>query len=135
MDTGTKQKRNRLIALSFASVLLLLIYGPLAQWFVVADRLLYDTLASSMPNDPLDKAVIVSLDPSKHRGEELLDRYGQVLDFLHKADVKRIIMPNPPEIAGSESLPAWTTDALPIGNVSGSSGTGSRNARYTDLGS
>ena len=39
-----KQKRNRLIALSFVSVLLVLIYGPLAQWFVAADRVLYDRL-------------------------------------------------------------------------------------------
>ena len=108
MDLGKKQKRNRLIALTFASVLLLLIYGPLAQWFVVADRLLYDTLASNMPNKSLDDAVIISLDPSKHRGEQLLDRYGAVINFLHKAEVKRIVMPNPPEIASNEALPEWT---------------------------
>ena len=117
MDLGKKQKRNRLIALTFASVLLLLVYGPLAQWFVVADRLLYDTLASSMPNKPLDKAVIISLDPSKLSDDQLLDRYGEVLDFLHKAEVKRIVMPNPPEIAASQTLPSWTTklgETIPV---------------------
>ncbi|MDX1507447.1 MAG: CHASE2 domain-containing protein, partial [Woeseiaceae bacterium] len=108
MDLGKKQKRNRLIALSFASVLLLLIYGPLAQWFVVADRLLYDTLASNMPTRPLDDAVIISLDPSEHRGDELLDRYGKIMDFLHRAEVRRIVLPAPPEVAASEPLPAWT---------------------------
>ena len=118
MDLGKKQKRNRLIALSFASVLLLLIYGPLAQWFVVADRVLYDTLASSMPNKPLEKAVIVSLDPSEHSdAEPARSNYGEIVDFLHKAEVKRIIMPNPPEIAASETLPSWTSslgESVPV---------------------
>ncbi|MFQ5608864.1 MAG: protein kinase [Woeseiaceae bacterium] len=108
MDTGKKQKRNRLIALSFASVLLLLIYGPLAQWFVVADRVLYDTLASNMPNKPLDKAVIVSLDPSESRDRILLQDYGEIIEFLHQADVKRIVLTNPPEFAASDELPGWT---------------------------
>ena len=44
MKTIDKQKRNRIIALSFVSVLMLLMYGPLAQWFIAADRVLYDQL-------------------------------------------------------------------------------------------
>jgi CHASE2 domain-containing sensor protein len=65
LKSQQKQKRNRIIALSFASVLLLLVYGPLAQWFIAADRVLYDQLASHLPNEPLDSALIVSVDPSK----------------------------------------------------------------------
>ncbi len=109
MDKGTKQKRNRLIALSFASVLMLLTYGPLADWFITADRVLYDQVASFLPNKPLDDAVIVSIDPSKVPAAELLEQYALIIERLRMADVKRIIMPNPPEIAASDSLPAWVT--------------------------
>jgi hypothetical protein len=38
------------MALTFAYLLLLLGYGPLAQWFGAADRVLYDQLAGSMLN-------------------------------------------------------------------------------------
>jgi CHASE2 domain-containing sensor protein len=56
LNIGSNQKRNRLIALSFASVLLLLVYGPLAPWFVTADRFLYDTFSSGLPNRPSSSA-------------------------------------------------------------------------------
>jgi serine/threonine-protein kinase len=102
-----KQKRNRLISLSFVSVLLLLMYGPLAQWFVAADRMLYDTLASHLPNKQLDDAVIVSIDPARVDAGTLTDTYGQVVAALGDADVKRIVMTQPPPIAEDESLPGW----------------------------
>jgi len=102
-----KQKRNRLIALSFVSVLLLLIYGPLAQWFVAADRVLYDTLASGLPNEPLDNAVIVSIDPSRTGQDSLIDTYGQIIAVLNASRVKRIIMTQPPEITENDNLPGW----------------------------
>jgi len=102
-----KQKRNRLIALSFASVLLMLVYGPLAQWFIAADRVLYDQLASHLPNNPLDHAVIVSIDPSKIDADEVMDTYGRIVVILSQANVKRIIMTQPPEIADGANLPGW----------------------------
>ncbi|MDH3748326.1 MAG: protein kinase [Gammaproteobacteria bacterium] len=107
MEPATKQKRNRLIALSFASVLLLLIYGPLAQWFAVVDRILYDQFAAHLPNRPLADAVIISIDPAKTNGENVIDLYGEVLGKLQNANVARVIMPNPPEIAATEELPEW----------------------------
>ena len=107
MDTGKNQKRNRLIALSFASVLLLLVYGPLAHWFVVADRLVYDTLASKLPNPTLDSAMIISIDPSKRSHTEMLDQYGKILDALSRTQVRRIILANPPALEDDERLPAW----------------------------
>ncbi|MDH3752078.1 MAG: CHASE2 domain-containing protein, partial [Gammaproteobacteria bacterium] len=107
MISQQKQKRNRLIALSFVSVLLLLVYGPMAQWFVAADRVLYDQLASYLPNKPLDNAVIISIDPSKTDRNDIVDTYGQIMAVLGQSKVKRIIMTEPPEIADSENLPGW----------------------------
>ena len=93
-----KQKRNRLIVLSFVSVLLLLEYGPLAQWFVAADRVLYDQLATHLRTEPLDHAVIASVDPSKLSANEISDKYGQIIAVLSKSKVKRIIITEPPEL-------------------------------------
>ena len=62
LDTNSQQKRNRIISLSFASLLLLLLYGPLANWFVAADRVLYDQLAGGMPNEALKDTYIASID-------------------------------------------------------------------------
>jgi hypothetical protein len=96
LDKGTKRKINRLIALGFASVLLILVYGPLAQWFITADRFIYDQIATHLPNKVLDNAVIVSIDPAKVAPEDMLEQYGLVLGRLRQAEVRRIIMANPP---------------------------------------
>jgi tRNA A-37 threonylcarbamoyl transferase component Bud32 len=108
LDIGNNQKRNRLIALSFASVLLLLVYGPLAPWFVTADRFLYDTFSSGMPNRPLDNAIIISLDPSRVDHDRLLSKYGQVLSVLARSQARRIIIPHPPQLGADEPLPGWS---------------------------
>ena len=108
MNIGSNQKRNRLIALSFASVLLLLVYGPLAPWFVTADRFLYDTFSSGLPNRPLDNAFIISIDPSRASQEEILTRYGRVLSVLTRSQAGRIILPHPPELGADERLPGWS---------------------------
>ena len=102
-----KQKRNRLIALSFVSVLLLLVYGPLAQWFVAADRLLYDQLATYLPTETLAHAVIVSVDPAKLSANEISDTYGQIIAVLGQSKVRRIIITQPPDLAENENLPGW----------------------------
>ena len=107
MDKGNKRKINRLIALGFASVLLILVYGPLAQWFITADRFIYDQIATHLPNKVLDNAVIVSIDPAKVAPEDMLEQYGLVLGRLRQADVGRIIMANPPEVATDDPLPGW----------------------------
>ena len=107
MDIGSNHKRNRLIALSFASVLLLLVYGPLAPWFLTADRFLYDTFASGLPNRPLDNAIIISIDPSRASHDKLLADYGQVLSVLSRSQARRIILPQPPELGADERLPGW----------------------------
>lgn len=118
-----KQKRNRLVALSFVSVLLLLVYGPAGRWFTVTDRFVYDQLAAHVPNAPLDKAVIVSIDPTNLDRAAVLETYGRVITVLARSNVKRIIMTEPPEIADGEDVPGWavamTTQVpvyLPTGN-------------------
>ena len=107
MKPEQKQKRNRLIVLSFVSVLLLLEYGPLAQWFVAADRVLYDQLATHLRTEPLDHAVIASVDPSKLSANEISDKYGQIIAVLSKSKVKRIIITEPPELPDNQNLPGW----------------------------
>lgn len=107
LKQGNKQKRNRFIALSFVSVLLILVYGPLAQWFTAADRTLYDVLASSVPNKPLQNAYIVSIDPATRSRESVLDDYGKIIATLKQSKAKRIIMAEPPEFGMEEELPGW----------------------------
>ncbi len=107
MIPASKQKRNRLIALSFASVLLLLIYGPLAGWFHVADRVIYDQFATYLPNKPLADAVIVSIDPAQINGENVVDLYGELVDKLKRSGVARIVLANPPPIESQERLRRW----------------------------
>ena len=121
MDTVSRRKRNRLFALGFASVLFVLIYGPLSAWFVAADRMLYDLFASRMPNDALDSAVIVSIDPRPDVGESSLELYGELIAKLKSVDVKRIVLANPPDV-DPDRLPAWATklrDGPPVYVASG----------------
>ena len=108
MDTEKQQKRNRIIALSFASLLLLVIYGPLAQWFVAADHVLYDQLAGGMPNKALENAYIASIDSNRSTHNEVLKKYGQVIQSLQDSGVRRIILSNPPEIPAADELPGWS---------------------------
>ena len=88
-------------------MLLLLMYGPLAQWFVTADRVLYDQLAGGRPAVPLANAYIVSIDPQRAGASDIIDGYGDVLDKLQQSNVSRIVLSNPPEIPAAAELPAW----------------------------
>ena len=100
--------RNRIIALCFVGVLLLVIYGPLSQWFVVADRFLYDQVAGAAPNKSLDNAYIVSIDPQRMSTADLLDQYGRIIRRLQAAGAGKIILPHPPELSSTDGLPNWT---------------------------
>jgi serine/threonine-protein kinase len=110
-----KPKRNRLIALSFVSLLLIVMYGPMAQWFVAADRVLFDLLASRLPNKPLTNTMIVSIDPTNLNAKQTLDRYGEILAVLKQSKVARIVLAQPPDIAPDANLPGWAA-ALGSGN-------------------
>ena len=108
MKTAKNSKINRLIALGFAGVLLVLVYGPLAQWFVAADSLVYDQLAGNLPTRSLDNAYILSIDPKKATPKETMDLYGKVLEKLRAAKASRIILTSPPDIPDNGKLPAWS---------------------------
>lgn len=108
MNQADSRKRNRIIALAFVSVLLLLMYGPLAQWFIAADRVLYDQLAGGRPAKALANGYIVSIDPQRKTSDEVLDAYGEVLQKLNAAKVDRIILANPPDIPAADELPGWS---------------------------
>ena len=107
MKPDKKQKRNRLIALTFASVFMLLVYGPLAQWFVAADRILYDQLAGHFPSGSLSNAYIISIDPSKFDSVEIINTYGRVIGVLRQGNTLRIILTQPPELSDDGRVPGW----------------------------
>ena len=86
---------------------MLLVYGPLAQWFVAADRMLYDQLASHYPGDSLSKAFIISIDPSKSDSVEIVNTYGRVIGVLRQSDVRRIILTQPPDLSDNGRVPGW----------------------------
>ena len=108
MNTAKNQKRNRLIALSFVSILMLVMYGPLAQWFVAADNVLYDVMSGARPSKPLANAYIVSIDPQRQTDQRLLERYGAIIGKLQASGVRRIVLPNPPAIPEAADLPGWS---------------------------
>ncbi len=87
---------------------MLVVYGPLAQWFVAADRVLYDQLAGGMPNKALSHSFIASINTNRSTQDEALDQYGNVIQALQDAGVGRIILPNPPEIPAADELPGWS---------------------------
>jgi eukaryotic-like serine/threonine-protein kinase len=107
LKQSKKRTRNRLITLSFVSVLMLLIYGPLAQWFVAADRMLYDRLAAHLPNKPLANAMIVSIDPARTDKQHIVDAYGHILEVLTQGGARRVIMTQPPDLDRNDDIPGW----------------------------
>lgn len=104
MDNKRKQQRDRLVVLSFISVLLVLVYGPASQLFLGADRFLFDRFATFLSNQPARDAVIISINPAKKSGDEVLAEYGRVLAVLNSQPVSRIIISQAPPV---DELPGW----------------------------
>ena len=86
METSQSQKKNRLITLAFACVLMLLVYGPLSRGFDVADRFLYDQFAGRMPTTALEGAYIVSIDAPRASVDEQLAQYGKIVEVREYMD-------------------------------------------------
>ena len=114
MDKERKERRDRLLALSFVSVLLVLIYGPAAPWFVAADRFLYDQMAGHVSNEPLENSLIVSINAGKLAPNEISNQYGKLIHFFKNQKVKRIVLASPPEFNDAGKLPGWAA-TLSIG--------------------
>jgi eukaryotic-like serine/threonine-protein kinase len=107
LEIQAKEFRDRLVALAFVSVLLVLVYGLAAPWFLAADRLLYDQFAARIGNTPLEDGVIVSINPERLAPAEVNALYGQLLARANAQGAERIILANPPEIAAGADLPGW----------------------------
>lgn len=98
-------------------MLLVLIYGPLAAWFIAADRFLYDIFASNAQSKPPENAVIVSIDPDRKSRDEILTEYGRLLETLQTHKVKRVVLAEPPAMTTDDALPGWSvmlSGQLPI---------------------
>jgi len=108
LDTAKQQKRNRLVALAFASMLFVLTYGPLASWFVVTDEFLYDQLAGGVRQPALSNGLIISIDPTGLDEAAVVRRYGDIIRELQSRRVQRIVLTNPPELDPGSELPKWT---------------------------
>jgi eukaryotic-like serine/threonine-protein kinase len=106
--TERKEHRDRLVVLGFVSILLVLIYGPAAPWFIAADRFIYDQFASEVRGKALQDAVIVSINPARKTHEEVLSEYGRLLALFDTQRVKRIILADPPELDATEQMPGWS---------------------------
>ena len=107
MDKQRKQQRDRLVVLSFVSVLLVLMYGPGAPWFVGADRFLFDQFATHVRNKPLANGMIVSINPAKKSADEVAAEYGRVLKVLNDNEAGRIVIPQAPALETISELPGW----------------------------
>jgi tRNA A-37 threonylcarbamoyl transferase component Bud32 len=107
LSDQSKEHRDRWVVLAFVSVLLVLIYGPLAPWFIAADRFLFDRLAANIRAMSLENAAIVSIDPARKSSDEILAEYGRLIESLQNQRVSRIVMSNPPAIGADAELPGW----------------------------
>lgn len=117
MEKQQKERRDRLVTLAFVSVLLVLMYGPAASLFVVADRFVYDTLAARVSNPPLADGLIVSIKPERKSPQQLGEEYGRLLRVLRDYGARRVVLPDPPRIDPDRPLPTWTRligDAVPV---------------------
>ncbi len=104
MDKNRKHHRDRLVVLAFVSVLLVLVYGPASQWFLGADRFLFDQFATYINNTPVQNGVIVSVNPAKKSTDEIVAEYGRVLSVIREQPVQRIIISQAPPL---DELPGW----------------------------
>ena len=96
-----------MVLLAFVSLLLVLIYGPVANLFVAADRFMFDLFASSLRNSPQEATVIVSIDPSRKSDDEILSEYGRILQILQAAGARRIVLAAPPSLDEQDEIPGW----------------------------
>lgn len=107
MSARKKEHRDRLVILTFVSVLLVLIYGPAAPWFVAADRFLFDQFASHVRGAPLANAMIISINPAKKTNDDILGDYGKLVEVIQNQNVGRLILAEPPLIGEAGQLPGW----------------------------
>jgi serine/threonine-protein kinase len=106
LDKEKKERRDRLVLLGFVSVLLILVYGPTAEWFLGADRFVYDRIATHIDNEALEDGVIVSINPAKKNPQELSELYGELVGAFTDMGARRIVISEGPDIPDGD-LPGW----------------------------
>jgi len=107
LDKERKEHRDRLVVLSFVSVLLVLIYGPASTWFLGADRFVFDQFATHVKNAPLENGLIVSVNPSRKSEDEVTAEFGRLLNVFRHQNVERIIISQGPVLDSVSELPGW----------------------------
>jgi serine/threonine-protein kinase len=107
VEKSQKEYRDRLVTLSLVSVLLILLYGPAADWSVAVDRVIYDQVAAHVRNEPLKDGLIISINPAKRSRSEISDTYGRLIEKLKPLGPARIVMAEPPDTGASGELPGW----------------------------
>jgi len=114
LDDQNKDQRDRLIALGCVSLLLIIVYGPAAGWFVAADRLVYDELAGRLAGAPAPDGVIVTLDPAGRSEAEIAAGIGEVVSRVRNTGAGRVVVANPPAAAGDAGWAAQRPGLPPV---------------------
>ncbi len=114
MEESKKEYRDRLLTLSLVSVLLVLLYGPVADWSGAIDRFIYDQVAAHVRNEPLQDGLIISINPAKRSKAEISNTYGQLIETLNSLGPARIIMAEPPDLDASGELPGWAATVATV---------------------
>ncbi len=86
-----------MIALACVSLLLIVVYGPAAGFFVAADRLVYDQLAGRFAAAPPPDGLIVTVDPAGRPEAAVARDFEQVVDRLRDLGSRRLVLANPPQ--------------------------------------
>ena len=114
MDKDRKEHRDRLVVLSFVSILLMLVYGPAASWFVAADRVLYDRVAATLRHSVVEDAVILSIDPRKAAAQAPAATWTALVRAVLAENPARIVLTQAPD---ADPDGAFANLAAEAGNV------------------
>ncbi len=99
--------RNRIAVITCACLLVGLVYGPFASWFMPVERFVYDTFAEHFRANTLENTTIITVDSSRKTEEQLLNEFGDLIQTLKDEAAARIILANPPEIDNEIPLNLW----------------------------
>ncbi|MGB5581054.1 MAG: protein kinase [Woeseia sp.] len=117
MDTTRKDNRDRLLALGCVSILLIVVYGLAAGFFVSVDRFAYDQIAGHFVAQSVPDGVIVTVNPDAKSDAEVTEEYSQILARLRTHESRRIILTRPPgpmDGAPSAEIAAAMRDGPPV---------------------
>ena len=100
-------RRNRIAVVTCACLLVGLVYGPFASWFMPVERFVYDTFAGHFRANMLENTAIITVDSARKTDEQLLTEFGFLIQTLKNEAAARIVLANPPEIDNEIPLSLW----------------------------